>query len=135
MQKVVELYGKYDSNWGGKANDLTIEAYKGGKLVLSKTVGSFYEYSLCVTPSKTRLRENTSYDVAAVSVIARDQNGAVCPYINKAVTFRTEGVIELIGDSVVALQGGMSGAYVKTTGQTGKGVLYVDDVKVEFEVV
>lgn len=135
MQKVVELYGKYDSNWGGKTNDLTIEAYKGGNLVLSKTVGSFYEYSLCVNPSKTRLRENTGYDVAAVSVIARDQNGAICPYVSKAVTFRTEGVIELIGDSVVALQGGMSGAYVKTTGQTGKGVLYVDDVKVEFEVV
>lgn len=135
MDRVIELYGKYDGNWGGKANDLTVEAYKNGKPIASKTVGSFYRYSLDVTPSHTRLHENTSYDVAAVSIIARDQNGSVCPYINKAVTFRTEGVIELVGDNVVALQGGMFGTYVKTTGRTGKGTLYVDDVKVEFEVV
>ena len=135
MDKVIELYGKYDSNWGGKANDLTLEAYTNGELVATRTVGSFYEYSLEVLPSHTTLRENTSYDVAEVAIIARDQNGAVCPYVNKAVTLRTEGVVELIGDYVVALQGGMFGAYVKTTGKTGKGALYVDDVKVEFEVV
>ncbi len=135
MERVIELYGKYDGNWGGKANDLTVEAYKNGKAVASKTVGSFYRYSLDVTPSHTRLHENTSYDVAAVSIIARDQNGNVCPYVSKAVALRTDGVIELMGDDVVALQGGMFGTYVKTIGRTGKGTLYVDDVSVEFEVV
>lgn len=135
MDKVIELYGKYDNNWGGKANDLTIEAYKCGKLVATKTVGSFYEYSLDVTPSATALHESNSYDVAAVNIVARDQNGNVCPYVNKVVKLRTEGVIELIGDDVIALQGGMFGTYVKTTGKTGKGALYVDDIKAEFEVV
>ena len=135
MDKVIELYGKYDNNWGGKTNDIMIEAYIDGKLVASKTVGSFYEYSLDVTLSSSVLHEKTSYDVALVSIVARDQNGSVCPYVNKAVTFRTEGVIELIGDNVVALQGGMFGTYVKTTGKTGKGTLYVDDVKVEFDVI
>jgi len=135
MNKVMELYGKYDNNWGGKANELVIEAYKDGKLVAQKTVGSFYGYSLDVTPSSTTLRETNSYDVAEVSIVARDQNGNVCSYVNKAVKLRAEGAIEIIGEDVIALQGGMFGTYVKTVGKKGKGTLYVDDIEVEFEVV
>lgn len=135
MDRVIELYGKYDNNWGGKANDLVIESYKDGKVVATKTVGSFYTYKLELTASCTTLHENTSYDVALVSIVARDQNGAVCPYVNKAVSLRCEGAVELIGESTVALQGGMFGAYVKTVGKKGVGALYVENQKIEFEVV
>ncbi|MCM1533656.1 MAG: hypothetical protein NC099_03275 [Corallococcus sp.] len=134
MDRVIELYGKYESNWGGAANDIVVEAYKNGELVASKTAGSFYSYDLEVTASHTTLVEKSSYDVACVNIAAKDQNGTVCPYVNRAVTLRTEGVIELIGESVVALQGGLFGAYVKTTGKAGKGALYVDDKRIDFEV-
>lgn len=92
-------------------------------------------YTLEVTPSTTTLHENSSYDVAAVQIVARDQYGNVCPYINKAVALTSSGAIEIVGDKLVALQGGMSGTYVKTVGVKGKGTLRVDDVVVEFEVV
>lgn len=134
-QNVVELYGKYESGWGTQANEVRLEGYVNGKLVATKTVCATSSYSLEVTPSATTLHENNSYDVAAVQIVARDQNGNVCTYVNKAVTLSTSGAIELVGDSVIALQGGMLGTYVKTVGKKGKGTLLVDNQTIEFEVV
>ena len=127
--------GMPESNWGSAANVYTLEGYVDGKLVLTKKVGSMMSYTLEVTPSATTLHENNSYDVAAVQIVARDQFGNVCPYVNKAVELHASGAIELIGDRIVALSGGMFGTYVKTTGVKGKGMLRVDDQIVEFEVV
>ena len=133
-QRVVELYGKYESNWGGKANDVTIKAYVGETLVAEQTVGSTDAVHLSVEPSHTELTERSTYDVACVQIRMLDQNGNVCPYVQKVVNLRTEGVIELIGPSQIALQGGMFGTYVKTVGKCGSGTLYLDDQKVEFTV-
>lgn len=129
------LYKKYQSSWGSEANEITLEGYIDGKLVATKKLGSMCTYTLDVTPTKTTLHENNSYDVAEVHIVARDQYGNVCPYVNKAVKLSTSGAIELIGPDLVAMQGGMFGTYVKTVGKIGKGVLSVDDIEVEFEVV
>ena len=134
MERVVQLYNKYESSWGSAANVITLEGFVDGKLVLTKNVGSMTSYTLDVTPSATVLHENSTYDVAAVQIVVRDQYGNVCPYVNKAVTLKASGAIELIGDSVVALPGGMFGTYVKTTGVKGKGTLCVDDQTIEFVV-
>ena len=134
MKRVVEIYQKYQSGWGSAANVITIEGYVDGKLVATKTVGSMTSYTLQVTPTSTVLHENNSYDVAAVSIVARDQYGNVCPYVNKAVSLSASGAIELIGPELIALQGGMFGTYVKTIGKLGKGILRVDDIEIEFEV-
>ena len=135
FERVVQLYGKYQSSWGSAANEIKLEAYKDGKLVAEKTVGSTYSYSLDVTPSTLTLHESTSYDVAAVSIVARDQYGNVCPYVNKAVKLAASGAVELIGPDTVALAGGRFGTYVKTTGKKGKGYLQVDDQTIEFNVI
>ncbi len=135
MNKVVQLYGKYASGWGSEANRITVEAYTNGQLTATSTIASVTEYKLDITVSHSVLHENTSYDVAAVNIIARDTNGNVCPYVSKAVQLDADGVIQIIGERTVALQGGMTGTYVKTTGVTGKGTLYVDGVPVPFTVV
>lgn len=134
MERLAEIYGKYETSWGRSANIITLEGYIDGKLVVTKTVGSSDSYTLEVTPSHTTLHENTTYDVAAVQIVARDQYGNVCPYVNKVVTFLASGAIELVGPSVVALQGGMFGTYVKTCGKLGKGTLSVDGQEIEFVV-
>ena len=133
-ERVVEIYQKYQSGWGSEANEITLEGYVDGKLAVTKKIGSMMSYTLQVTPTSTVLHENNSYDVAEVHIVARDQFGNVCPYVNRAVTLSASGAIELIGPSSVAVQGGMFGAYVKTKGILGKGILRVDDVEVEFEV-
>ena len=135
IEKIVRLYNKYEGSWGSAANEMRLEAYKDGKLVATKTVGSMYSYSLDVTASSLTLHENTTYDVAAVNVVARDQNGNVCPYVNRVVNFSASGAVELVGPSQVALMGGRIGTYVKTTGKRGKGYLHIDDQTIEFEVV
>ena len=134
FDKMVELYGKYENTWGSAANELKIEAYKDGELVATKTVGSIFSYTLEVTASSLQLHETNSYDVAAVSIVARDQNGNVCPYVNAAVKLAASGAIELIGPDNIALQGGRFGTYVKTNGTLGKGYLQVGDQTLEFEV-
>ena len=128
------LLDNLQSGWGSAANEITLQGYTNGKLVATKKIGSVFSYTLDVTPTKTVLHENNSYDVAEVHIVARDQFGNVCPYVNRAVKLSCSGAIELIGSDTVALQGGMFGTYVKTTGKLGKGVLRVDDVEVQFEV-
>lgn len=135
LQYFVDLYGKYESNWGSAASALTLKAYKNGELVAERTFGSANEWHLQVQASSATLHENTTYDVAAVNFSMVDQNGNVAPYVSKAVRLRVEGALELIGESIVPLCGGMGGTFVKTVGKKGTGTLYVDDVPVQFTVV
>ena len=134
LERLTQLYTKYEGSWGSAVNEVNIEAYKDGELVAQKTVGSMMTYSLDVSASSLQLHESNSYDVAAVSIIARDQHGNVCPYVNRAVKLSATGAIELIGPDNIALQGGRFGTYVKTNGKLGKGYLHVDDQVLEFEV-
>ena len=131
---MIRLYGKYESSWGSLANEIKIEAYKDGKLVAEKTIGSMLSYTLQATPSSTTLHEGVTYDVAAVQIVARDQFGNVCPYVNAAVKLKAWGAVELIGPDNVALSGGRFGTFVKTNGTLGKGYLQVDDQVLEFTV-
>ena len=87
----------------------------------------------------TELMETHSYDVAAVRICAKDENGNILPFFNEPVTFRTEGPITLIGPKTATLQGGMGGTYVKTTGETGKATLTIcnsqtEDVRITFQI-
>ena len=131
---MVELYGKYESSWGGSANELKLEAYKDGKLVAVKTIGTMGTYTLEVTASSLQLHEGNTYDVAAVNIVARDQYGNVCPYVNRPVKLSASGAIELIGPDIIALSGGRFGTFVKTKGKLGKGYLQVDNQTIEFDV-
>ncbi len=135
MNDIVGLYGKYVSSWGSSANQITIQAFNGDNLVEEKTICSAMTNTLEVCASHTKLVEKSTYDMALVSIVARDQNGNVCPYIAKAVTLRAEGDIEIVGPTVVPLVGGATGTLVKTVGKAGKGTLWVDDVAVDFDVV
>ena len=134
FEKLAQLYSKYESSWGTAWNEIKLEAYKDGKLVGEKTISSMTSYALHVTASSLTLHEGNSYDVAAVHIVARDQNGNVCPYVNRAVKLKAWGAVELIGPDCVALQGGRFGTYVKTNGTLGKGYLQVDGTTIEFEV-
>ena len=135
MDDLTKLYTKYTGGWGSAANEVALEGYVGDKLVATQRLSSPNRVDIKLTPSATTLTEGKTYDVAEVFIEAVDQNGNRCPYVNKALTFRTEGAIELIGDPVVAMQGGAWGCYVKTTGKLGSGSLFVNDVEIKFNVV
>jgi beta-galactosidase len=70
------------------------------------------------------LTDGPTWDCAAVSLRAIDQNGNLLPYCNEAVQLETEGPVRLLGPSVVPLRGGMGGAYLATVGEAGRAVLH-----------
>jgi len=69
------------------------------------------------------LHEGKSYDVAAVRIRLTDEHSNTLPFANDSVMLEAKGAVELIGPSVIALQGGMGGTYVRTVGEAGEGKL------------
>jgi beta-galactosidase len=94
---------------------------------------------LSVTVDHRNLHEDNSYDVAAVRIMDKDENGIVLPFANDPICLSTIGPIEIIGPSILSLQGGMGGTYVKTTGKTGEAKLiitpqYGDSTTINFTI-
>ena len=75
----------------------------------------------CITPLLT---DGPTWDCAAVSLRAIDQNGNLLPYCGEAVCLSVEGPLKILGPSVVPLRGGMAGTYLATTGKAGRAVLH-----------
>ena len=121
----VALYGKYVGNWGGEATVWRFDAIKNGKVVKSVTCCPNAELHLQALPSHTALKEEASYDMAAVRIQVLDQNGNVAPYAQLALRLKVEGAAELVGPDVVAAEGGMCGTYIRTTGQSGTARLTI----------
>ncbi len=117
------LYGKYIGNWGDRATVYRFDAVKDGRVVRSVSKTPFTSLSLRVIPSATELHEGATYDVAAVRVIAIDQNGNPLPFFNEAVTAEISGAADIIGPKTVMLRGGSGGTYIRTIGRSGEAIL------------
>ncbi|MBR6223636.1 MAG: glycoside hydrolase family 2 protein [Lachnospiraceae bacterium] len=125
MTDAVELYNKYVGDWGGASKSYRFEAIKDGKVVKTIVKAPMTELKLELIPSHTELKEGKTYDVAEIRLRMCDEHGNILNYANEPLMLKTEGDIELIGPSLISLQGGMSGTYVKTVGKSGKGKLVV----------
>ena len=126
MDEAVALYGKYIGNWGGKAVSYKFEAVKNGDVVRELIVSAGTRMHIVAKPSTDVLYEGKTYDVALVRLHAVDENEGLLSFCNDPVVFTTEGPIEVIGPSMVSLNGGMGGVYVRSTG-TGDATLTVTD--------
>ena len=139
-QDAVSLYGKYVGNWGGEATVWRLDAEKDGVIVKSVTCCPGTKLQLEVTPSQTRLKEGATYDAAAVRIRVLDEYGNIAPYAQLPVKLELSGPAQLIGPDVVTAEGGMTGTYIRTTGETGEVTLTVstsqtEPVTVRFDVV
>ena len=138
---VMPLYTKYVGDWGGSATTYRFEAVDTDGSTIHKTIWKkpMTEVVLTAEADHTTLVEKNSYDVALIRIQAKDEYGNVLPVYNDPVSFETKGEITLIGPSVVSLQGGMGGTYVKTTGKSGDGTLLIryglgKEVSINFEI-
>ena len=135
----VELYGKYVANWGGESTVWRFDGKKKGEVVASTTCCPSAKLHLEVKPSHTGLREEATYDMAAVRIRILDEFGNPAPYAQVPVQFALEGAAELVGPNVVTAEGGMCGTYLRTVGKSGTAKLTVsayglDSVEVAFTV-
>ncbi|SFQ28543.1 beta-galactosidase [Lachnospiraceae bacterium XBB1006] len=125
MDDAVALYNRYIGDWGGAATSYRFEAIKDGKVVKTVVKEPVNQVRLQARVSHSELVETTSYDVAAVQILAVDQNGNQVFFANEPLTVTVEGDLELIGDSQVGLSGGATGVYIKSIGRNGSGKLRV----------
>ena len=114
---MADAYGKFIGDWGGEATVYKFEAVKNGKVVKTLIKGITESVHLWAEADHTDLKEDHTYDVAAIRLQAHDQNENIATYYQEPVRIVTEGPIELIGPDIVVLRGGMGGTYVKTTGR------------------
>ncbi len=137
-QKGYELYGKYIGNWGSKEIVYTFDAIKDDKLFKTVNLSKVTDKHLDINVSNNELIEDNSYDVSLVRIRALDQNDNILEYYNDGFTVSSEGVIEIIGPTVLSFKGGYSGVYVKSTSKKGKGVLNINTnigkISVDFTV-
>lgn len=137
--EVTRLYTKYIGDWGGTATIYRFDAIKDGKVVKSVTKEPVREIRLEAEADHTILTEQHSYDVALVRIRAVDDHGNVLPFYQEPVRLIAEGDISIIGPDTIALQGGMGGTYVKSTGRSGQGALLLQsltagEVRIPFQI-
>lgn len=117
----VRLYGKYIGGWGGAMSRWRFEGKQGGTVVSRVEKGPGSGLHLDVKVSKAVLREGEGYDMAALRIRVLDDMGNVASYAQLPLQIETEGPLALAGPALITAEGGMTGLYVKTVGETGAG--------------
>jgi len=138
-QDGIDMYTRQIGDWGGESTVYKFEAIKDGQVIKTVTKEPMLKKAIEVSANTTVLEEDHTYDVAAIRIRMVDQNGNLLNFSNDPVKLSVEGPVELIGPDIIALQGGMFGTYLKTTGNKGKAKLTVSadgakDVTIEFDV-
>jgi beta-galactosidase len=116
----VPLYQKYIGNWGEESTEYRFDAVKDGKVVLSRTVAPMTKAHLEVTASSDKLVERNTYDVMSLRIRVLDEYNNVLSFYNEPLIVSVDGPAEIIGPSVTSVRGGMTGVYLKSTGESGK---------------
>ena len=126
IKKGIDIAYKYVMGWGSDVTIYRFDAIKNNKVVKSVTMAPANKVNLVVTPNKTTLKENTTYDVAKVQIKAVSEYQNILTYYDEPVTLKAEGPIEIIGPKLLSLRGGQTATYVKTIGKTGAAKLIVE---------
>lgn len=122
--ELVQLYYKYIGVLGSPAAVYRFEAVWHGRAVRTVVKEPVQSVRLECTVHNPILTDGPTWDCAAVSLRAIDQNGNLLPYCGEAVQLSAEGPLRILGPSVVPLRGGMAGTYLATTGEAGPAKLH-----------
>ena len=122
--EVARMYYKYIGVLGTPCAAYRFEAVWHGRTVRTVVREPVQSVRLECTVHNPILTDGPTWDCAAVSLRAIDQNGSLLPYCGEAVQLSVDGPLKIIGPSVVPLRGGMAGTYLATTGEAGRAVLH-----------
>ena len=125
FQDGVKLFSKYVGGWGGSTVVWRADGIRDGKAVIRVKRAPGTKLHLHTTVSANTLYEGDVYDMASVRIQLMDACDDIASYIQLPIALSTEGPLEIVGPHLATLEGGMSGTYVKTTGQTGNAKLRI----------
>ena len=117
--ELLQLYYKYIGVLGSPSAVYRFEAVWHGRAVRTVVKEPVQSVRLECTVHNPILTDGPTWDCAAVSLRAIDQNGNLLPYCGEAVQLSVEGPLRILGPCVVPLRGGMAGTYLATTGEAG----------------
>ena len=121
---LLRMYYKYIGVLGGPSSVYRFEAVWHGRTVRTVVKEPVQSVRLECVVHNPILTDGPTWDCAAVSLRAIDQNGNLLPYCGEAVQLSVEGPVKILGPSIVPLRGGMTGTYLATTGEAGRAVLH-----------
>ena len=121
----VTLFGKYVSGWGSDSITWRFDAIKNGKVVKSIIKRPSAKLHLSYQVSRTNLVEGSCYDMSAIRIQVKDEYHNLASYAQLPLNLITTGPIEIVGPNTVVTEGGMTGTYIKTTGEEGEAVLTI----------
>lgn len=106
--ELLRMYYKYIGVLGSSAPVYRFEAVWHGRAVRTVVREPVQSVRLECTVHNPLLTDGPTWDCAAVSLRAIDQNGNLLPYCGEAVCLSVEGPLKILGPSVVPLRGGMA---------------------------
>ena len=122
--ELLRMYYKYIGVLGSSAPVYRFEAVWHGRAVRTVVREPVQSVRLECVVHNPILTDGPTWDCAAVSLRAIDQNGNLLPYCGEAVQLSVEGPVKILGPAIVPLRGGMAGTYLATTGEAGRAVLH-----------
>ncbi len=136
MSDAIALFSKYYAGWGKGQSTYTFKGFIKDREVIAVTRGKSVEKKLEIVPSSTELLVEETYDVAMVSLRARDEHGQTLVYSSEVIHLVTEGDISILGPRTFPLRGGQSAFYVRSGKEEGEAkVRIISDTMGEEEVV
>ena len=127
INDIVNLYTKYAGDWGGTSREYRFDAIMQGKVVKSVTKNPMNKGILKADVYKNVLTDAETYDMTTIRIRAVDEYENLLNYSNEPVKIEVSGPVEIVGPSVVSLRGGMSGTYIKTTGEAGQASVKISN--------
>ena len=73
--------------------------------------------------------------MTTVRITAVDEYGNILNYSNEPMKIEVSGPVEIVGPSLVSLRGGMSGTYIKTTGEAGPATVKISNPQLGEKVI
>lgn len=133
--KAFGLYGKYVSNWGSRATAYKFEGYQNNELVKTIYKGPQYLDYIKLSVSTNELITKDSYDVCKITLEAIGNLGNRVDYAFDSFKIETNSDIEIIGDSIISLIGGVRSFYVKSKVKNGLGKVNIINDKYKFDTI
>lgn len=132
---LVGYWNKYVGAWGGKAKTYKFAGFTGNIKVKEVEIGPSNEFDLEVTPSKTELVNEDTYDTLKITLRHLDSHKSLMQYSNRIIEVKTDGPISLVGPKLQTLLGGQLTLYVKSENKPGIAKVKVKMDNIEKEVL